>query len=406
MRQVIKCGHLFDVNEKRFREQANVYIEGNEIVKVEYGAAGPEEGWEVVDLSGKYVMPGFIDCHVHLIMNGEPDGTASMSAATDGDMAFKAYVYAMRDLEAGFTSLRDEGSTGFADIALRNMIENGTVKGPRIFCSGMPLGTTGGHADGHFNPYITGRTSMGLIVDGPDAGRAAARENFKRGADQIKLMATGGVMSVGDDPGAPEFTVEEMKAICDEAKRKGKLTSAHTHGTLGIKWAVEAGIDTIEHGTMLDEEGLKMMVDAGTWLVPTLCAPYNIMRHGVEAGIPQEMVDKCAMVADRHKKSTRMAYEGGVKIAFGTDTGTPFSTHGSQALEFELLVDAGFAPEDAILSATKSAANMVRWDHKVGAVEAGKLADLVAVDTDPIADIRALQKVTFVMKDGEIFKNR
>ena len=133
MRQVIKCGHLFDVNEKRFREQANVYIEGNEIVKVEYGAAGPQEGWEVVDLSGKYVMPGFIDCHVHLIMNGEPDGTASMSAATDGDMAFKAYVYAMRDLEAGFTSLRDEGSTGFADIALRNMIENGTVKGPRIF---------------------------------------------------------------------------------------------------------------------------------------------------------------------------------------------------------------------------------------------------------------------------------
>ena len=213
-------------------------------------------------------------------------------------------------------------------------------------------------------------------------------------------------MSVGDDPGAPEFTVEEMKAICDEAKRKGKLTSAHTHGTLGIKWAVEAGIDTIEHGTMLDEEGLKMMVDAGTWLVPTLCAPYNIMRHGVEAGIPQEMVDKCAMVADRHKKSTRMAYEGGVKIAFGTDTGTPFSTHGSQALEFELLVDDGFAPEDAILSATKSAAKMLRWDHKVGAVEAGKLADLVAVDTDPIADIRALQKVTFVMKDGEIFKNR
>ena len=404
MKQVIKCGHLFDVNEKAFKAQANVYIDGNVIEKVVYGEDQTEEGWEIVDLTGKYVMPGFIDCHVHLNMDGEPDGTASMSSATDGDMALKAYVYAMRDLMAGFTGVRDEGSVGFTDIALRNTIEKGLVKGPRIFCSGMPLGTTGGHADSHFNPYIGGRTSMGIIVDSPDAGRAVARENFKRGADQIKLMATGGVMSVGDDPGAPEFTVEEMKAICDEAKRKGKLTSAHTHGTLGIKWAVEAGVETIEHGTMLDEEGVQMMLDNGTWLVPTLCAPYNIMRYGVEAGIPQEMVDKCSLVAERHKQSTKMAYEAGVKIAFGTDTGTPFSAHGSQALEFELLVNDGFRPEDAILSATKNAAQMLHWDEKVGAVEAGKLADIVAVDSDPIADIRALQNITFVMKDGEIFK--
>ena len=404
MKQVIRCGHLFDDGEKRFKDGASVYINGNVIEKVEYGAAGTEEGWEVVDLSGKYVMPGFIDCHVHLNMNGEPDGTASMASATDGDMVLKAYVYAMKDLMAGFTGLRDEGSVGFTDIALRNMVEKGVVKGPRIFCSGMPLGTTGGHADSHFNPYIEGRTSMGMIVDSPDAGRAAVRENFKRGADQIKLMATGGVMSVGDDPGAPEFTVEEMKAICDEAKRKGKLTSAHTHGTLGIKWAVEAGVATIEHGTMLDGEGVAMMLEHGTWLVPTLCAPYNIMKYGVESGIPKEMVDKCSLVAERHKASTKMAYEAGVKIAFGTDTGTPFSAHGTQALEFELLVNDGFRPEDAILPATKNAAEMLRWDRKVGSVEAGKLADIIAVDEDPIADIRVLQNVTFVMKDGEIFK--
>lgn len=403
MRQVVICGHLFDVREKAFRAGANVYIDGNQIEKVEYGKE-PEEGVERVDLSGKYVMPGWIDCHVHLSMNGEPDGVTPMAYATDGALAIKAYVYAMRDLMAGFTGIRDEGSAGFVDIALRDMIESGVVKGPRIFCSGMPLGTTGGHADSHFNPYIEGRSSMGIIVDSPDAGRAAARENFKRGADQIKLMATGGVMSMGDDPGAPEFTLEEMREICKEAKRKGKITSAHTHGTLGIKWAVEAGVDTIEHGTMLDEEGVRMMLERGTWLVPTLSAPYNIMKHGVEAGIPKENVDKCAMVAERHRKSTKMAYEAGVKIAFGTDTATPFSTHGSQALEFELLVEDGFTPEDAILSATKNAAEMLGWSHKVGAVEAGKLADLVAVDEDPIADIRALQRVSFVMKDGEIFK--
>lgn len=403
MKQVLKCGHLFDVNEKGFKERANVYIDGNRIERVEYGKDA-DAGYEPVDLSGSYVMPGFIDCHVHLNMNGEADGTAPMAHQTYGEAALNAYVYGMRDLMAGFTSVRDEGSIGFTDIALRNMIDKGAVKGPRIFCSGEPLGTTGGHADSHFNPYISGHSSMGIIVDSPDEGRGAARENFKRGADQIKLMATGGVMSVGDDPGSPEFTLEEMKAICDEAKRKGKRTSAHTHGALGIKWAIEAGITSIEHGTLMDDECLRMMLDHGTWLVPTLCAPHNIMKHGSEAGIPPFMVEKCAVVAKAHKKAVRKAYESGVKIAFGTDTATPFSPHGSQALEFELLVNVGFSPEDAILTATKNAAELLGWSHKVGAVEAGKLADIVAVDADPTVDIGVLRHVTFVMKDGEVFK--
>lgn len=403
MKQVLKCGRLFDVNEKKFKENANVYIDGNKIEKVEYGKDA-KAGYEVIDLSGKYVMPGFIDCHLHLNMNGEPDGTAPMAHQTYGDAVLNAYVYGMRDLMAGFTTVRDEGSMGFTDIALRNMIDKGVVKGPRIFCSGEPLGTTGGHADSHFNPYITGHSSMGIIVDSADEGRAAARENFKRGADQIKMMATGGVMSMGDDPGSPEFTLEEMKAICDEAKRKGKLTSAHTHGALGIKWAIEAGITSIEHGTMMDDEGIQMMLDYGTWLVPTLSAPYNIMKHGIDAGIPPFMVEKCAVVAEAHKNAVRKAYERGVKIAFGTDTATPFSPHGAQALEFELLVNDGFTPEDAILTATKNAAALLRWENKVGAVEAGMLADLVAVDADPVADIKVLQNVTFVMKDGEVFK--
>lgn len=403
MKQVIKCGHLFDVNEKQFKENANVYIDGNIIEKVEYNRE-IEAGYEIVDLGNRYVLPGLIDTHVHLTSNGEAGGLGFMNQLTYGDLALRAYRHAMADLMAGFTGVRDEGAGGYVDVALRNIINQGVVKGPRIFCSGAALGTTGGHADSHFNPYITGKTSSGIIVDDPDAGRAAVRLNFKKGTDQIKLMATGGVMSMGDDPGAPEFTLEEMKAICEEAQRKGMITSAHTHGALGIKWAIEAGITSIEHGTMMGEEGAQMMLERGTWLVPTLQAPHNIVVNGVEAGIPQFMVDKAAAVAESHKVAVKRAYDMGVKMAFGTDTATPFSPHGKQALEFELLVETGISPVDAILMATKNAAELLNWN--VGAVEAGKLADIVAVDEDPIANIKAFHNVSFVMKDGEIFKNQ
>ncbi|MBU5420161.1 amidohydrolase family protein [Acetanaerobacterium sp. MSJ-12] len=403
MKQVLRCGHLFDTDTKQFVEGVDLYIDGNKIEALSTGAS-LKEGYEVVDLSDKYVLPGLIDCHVHVNMNGEP-ATDYMSKQTIGDSTITAICNAQSDLMAGFTTIRDEGSVFFTDIAVRDAINAGKIDGPRMFCSGIPIGTTGGHADSNFNPYITGDTSMGFIIDSPDEGRKAARKDFKYGADQIKLMATGGVLSFGDDPGAPELTFEEMKAVIDEAKVKGRITSAHTHGAEGIKMAVRAGITSIEHGTMADQEAHDLMLENGTWLVPTLQAPWHIMKNGTQMGIPAPLVEKCGKVMETHFATFARAYKMGIKIAFGTDTGTPFATHGSQALEFELMVKQGMDPGDAILSATKWAAQLIRWEDRVGALKEGLLADVVAVDSDPLADITALKAVTFIMKDGKVYKN-
>lgn len=403
MKQVIQCGHLFDVNAKQFQANACIYISDNLIEKVEYNAP-IKDGYQVLDLSSKYVLPGFIDCHLHLNMNGENNSFETIASDLYGDLTLKAYAYAQKDLMAGFTTLRDEGAVGYTDVALKNMINRGVVKGPRLFVSGKPLGTTGGHADSHFNPFITGEHSLGIIVDDPDECRKGVRENLKWGADQIKIMATGGVISFGDDPGAPEFTQEELNVICEEANRKGHITSAHTHGAKGIKMAIQAGITSIEHGTMMDEEGLALMLEHGTYLVPTLIAGYHIMIHGEEAGIPPFVIEKCTDVVQTHTKSFKTAYDAGVKIAFGTDTGTPFSLHGAQAEEFELMVRHGMKPVDALLSATKVASELLHLEHQIGSIESGKFADIIAVDKNPLEDITTLKNVTFVMKDGEVFK--
>lgn len=403
MKQVLLCGHLFDTNEQQFKPNAQVYICDNQIESITYDSP-LLSGYTPIDLSDQYILPGLIDCHLHLNMNGETNGFDSISSELQGDLTLKSYVYAMRDLMAGFTTLRDEGAVSYTDVALKNMINRGIVKGPRLFVSGKPLGTTGGHADSHFNPFITGEHSLGIIVDDEDAARKAVRENLKWGADQIKVMATGGVISFGDDPGAPEFTLEELSAICKEATCKGRITSAHTHGTEGIKMAIRAGITSIEHGTMLDQEGLSLMLEHGTYLVPTLIAGYHIMVHGKEGGIPNFIVDKCADVVKTHTNSFRLAYEAGANIAFGSDTGTPFSLHGQQAEEFELMVNNGMKPLDAILSATKVASELLRLSHQIGSIEVGKLADIIAVKENPLTDISTLKQVTFVMKDGEIFK--
>ncbi len=354
MKQVLRCGHLFDTDTKQFVEGVDLYIDGNKIEALSTGAP-LKEGYEVVDLSDKYVLPGLIDCHVHVNMNGEP-ATDYMSKQTIGDSTITAICNAQSDLMAGFTTIRDEGSVFFTDIAVRDAINAGKIDGPRMFCSGIPIGTTGGHADSNFNPYITGDTSMGFIIDSPDEGRKAARKDFKYGAE-------------------------------------------------GIKMAVRAGITSIEHGTMADQEAHDLMLENGTWLVPTLQAPWHIMKNGTQMGIPAPLVEKCAGVMETHFATFARAYKMGIKIAFGTDTGTPFATHGSQALEFELMVKQGMDSGDAILSATKWAAQLIRWEDRVGTLKEGLFADVVAVDSDPLADITALKEVTFIMKDGKVYKN-
>jgi len=405
MKQVIKCGQMLDTEKKTVLKNVYIYIDANKIVDVREGTEGPDhKSYELIDLSDKFVMPGLIDTHVHINMNGEPDAMGVISNQTVGRITITSLKNAQADLMGGFTTVRDEGAMGFSDIACRDAINQGITWGPRIFCSGMAIGSTGGHADSHYNPYLTSSMPFGLIVDSPDEARRAARYTLKYGADQLKLMSTGGVMSVGDDPGSPELSYEEMKAAIDVAKSRGRITSAHAHGGGGVKIAVRAGITSIEHGTLMDQECLDLMKEHNTWLVPTLSAGYLIAKHGVAAGIPAFMVEKTELVVGSHFKSTKAAYDQGIKIAYGTDTGTPFDCHGHQQEEFELYTKAGISTMDALLFATKNAAELLQWQNKIGSIEAGKLADIVAFDKSPFDDITIMKNVSFVMKDGNVYK--
>ncbi len=401
-RKVIKCGKFFDSINECVKENVTVVVEGNKIVEVTEGDVCTE-GAEVIDLSAKFVMPGMIDAHMHVMMNGEPSGMSDILSKSDADYAYDAMLNAQADLMAGFTSIRDEGCIGFVDVALKKAINAGKVVGPRMLVAGMGIGSTGGHGDGHYRPGTKVAGGLSQVVDSPDAARQAARNTIKYGADQIKLMATGGVMSVGDEPGAPDLTFEEMKAALDIANTHGKLSSAHAHGALGIKWAVKAGITSIEHGMMMDEECMDLMVEHGTYLVPTIIAAYRIVENGHM--LPQEAVRKATQCLENHGRNLEMCRAKGVKIAFGTDTGTYCSPHGKQAYEFELMQKYGnFTVTETLVACTKTNAELFRWSDKVGSIEAGKLADIVAFDESPYDDISTMCRCTFVMKDGVVYK--
>ena len=402
MKQVLKCGQLFLAQEKRFAADQNVYVEDGRITEVSTGPV--KEGWEVVDLGGKYVLPGLIDAHIHCNISGGPNDMSWFDRLSVGDLTVIGLTNVQADLMAGFTTVRDEGAIAFTDVAIKNAINRGETWGPRMFVSGQALTATGGHADTHFPIYMSQSEGMGILCDSPDECRAAGRYVMKYGADQLKVMSTGGVMSQGDDVGAPEFSLEELQAIVDLAKSRGRITSAHAHAGDGIKLAVRAGITTIEHAALADQEALDMMRDAGTWLVPTLCPGVNILKYGTAAGIPEWMVEKDKEVVVTHASNTKKAFDMGIPLAFGTDCGTPFTRHGEQANEFKLLHKAGIPAADTLAMATINAAKMMRMDDKIGSVEAGKLADIVAVDADPIADLDVMMRVSFVMKDGKIYK--
>ncbi len=398
---VLKCGKLFDSVSETVKEKVNVVVDGNKIVKVTTDPVD-EKDCKVVDLSDKFVTPGLIDAHVHTMSNGEASFSGDLLTKLDGDYFVDSMLNAQGSLLGGFTTLRDEGSVGFVDISLRNAINAGKVWGPRMVVSGSPVGSTGGHSD---NPYRPGNDVKGMstIADGPDAARFGARYTFKYGADQVKLMATGGVMSVGDEPGAPDLTEEEMKAAIDIARTHGKLSSAHAHGALGIKYAIRAGVTSIEHGMLMDEECMDMMVEHGVYLIPTIIAAYRIVEHG--SRLPAEAVRKAAQCLENHGTNLEMCRKKGVKIGFGTDTGTYYSPHGQQAYEFELMQKYGnFSVTESLVAATKTNAQLLRWWNKVGSVEEGKLADIVAFDGDPYEDISSMCRCTFVMKDGKVYK--
>jgi len=378
-------------------EDGTVVIEGNTLSFV-----GPSQELKasrqdmVYDISGKTILPGLIDSHVHLCLDGGPDPMTSLSRDSIPTVALKAAYHARLTLEGGVTAVRDLGGRDHVDIAIRNAIESGLIPGPRMICSGRPICMTGGHG-----------WEFGREADGIDGVRQAVREQLKAGIDVVKLMATGGIMTRGVDPGSAQFTLEELIAGVEEAKKAGRRTATHAQGTEGIKNALWAGIDSIEHGFSLDEEAIELMLERKTYFVPTLSAPYHIIKAGMKAGVPAFVVEKSKAVAKIHFQSVKKAYKAGVAIAVGTDAGTPFNRHGANLKELELLINMGFTPMDAIVAATKTASEVLGLERKIGTLEKGKLADLIVVDGDPLEDITLLQKkdkILAIMKEGQFFK--
>ena len=402
----IKCGKFYDGNKQEVQKNIVIFVEDKKIVDVQpLDKAGDMKGYDIVDLSDKFVTPGLIDCHGHLGMNGEASGTAMMPYDTIPKTTLKGLRMAQATFMAGFTSFRTSGDMGFSDVAIRDAINAGDYWGPRLMVPGPCLGTTGGHADTHYNPYIHEDWALGLVGDGPAELMRHTRYVIKHGADYVKFMSTGGVMSLGTTLGAQQMNLEEMKAIVETAEMYGCISGTHAHGTNGIKDAVRAGVTTIEHGMILDDECIELMVEKGTYHVPTIIAAHQIVVEGPKIGVADWAIKKAEVALDNHKKGFMKGRKAGVKTCFGTDVGTPFNFHGKQTYEFELMVGFGMTVFECLEAATKTASEMMRWNDRVGTVEAGKLADIVAFDGDPTVDIKAMNNCCFIMKDGAVYKS-
>ena len=352
-----------------------------------------EEEIATVDLAGKTVVPGMIDCHVHITMEPIGDPISLLSKESCAKTAVRSAAKLKKMLMAGITYFRDLGGPYGIDIDLRDSVREGLIEGPEFLASAMPIVMTGGHG------WQFSRECDGLVE-----ARKAAREQLKAGADVLKIMATGGVMTPGVEPGSPQLTKEEMEAAIKEAHRAGKKTASHAQGTTGIKNAIHAGIDSIEHGIFLDDEAIELMVEKGVFLVPTLVAPFFIVENGVNGGIPEYAVEKSKRVMDSHFKSFRKAKEAGVKIAMGTDAGTPFNVHGKYPYELKLMVENGMTPMEAIVTGTKYSSELLGIDKKYGTLEEGKTADFLVLKENPLKNLDTLFEIDQVYKLGELVK--
>lgn len=376
-------------------ENGWVLVKQGRIEAVGRGAAGATEGREeaeVVDLEGRTLLPGLIDCHVHLVMDGGPDPMTRVVEAADAESVLRMAANGMKTLRTGVTTVRDLGSKNFIDIHLRNAVEAGLVRGPRMACSGQMVCITGGHG-----------SQIGCVADGPEGVRRAVRLQAGSGADWVKLMATGGVLTRGGVPGMPHLNPDELQAGVEEAHKLHLRTSAHSQSLAGSRNAVRAGIDSVEHGVGLDEEIVEEMAERGTFLVPTLSAPANIIARGEQAGIPAEFVDKTKRLFDEHVAGFRSAAKAGVKIAMGTDAGTPFNLHGENARELLLMAEHGLPADKAIQCATSVGAELLGMEGSVGSVAVGRWADFVVVDGNPLEDLSVLadpERVFAVFRAG------
>src|SRR5579862_8401388 len=402
---VIHAGKVLDVRTGNYLSDQIIWIEGERIKAIGKSAEISGQipaGARTIDLSNATVLPGLIDCHTHLTYTPYMSGPAGLHVSYPREALIGARN-ARVTLQAGFTTVRNVGAGGYSDIALRDAIKAGDVPGPRIIASGPPLSITGGHGDQNFLASQFNYSDEG-VANGIDGVMTKVRENIKYGADLIKFMATGGVLSEGDNPALEQFSPEEMKAIVDTAHGLGRKVAAHAHGALGIKNAVLAGVDSIEHGSYINDEDIALMKERGTYLVPTVFLEDWLAANYQHLGFTQSMTDKMNMVLPIAKQNLSHAFKEGVKIAFGTDAAV--YPHGMNAGEFATMVKMGLPPLVAIQAATVNAADLLGWSDRVGTLEPGKFADIVAVDGDPVADVSTLEHIRFVMKGGEIIKNQ
>jgi imidazolonepropionase-like amidohydrolase len=398
---IIKAGHLVDVRAGKVLDNQMIRIQGRTIQEAGPLVKTPVSAG-VIDLTNSWVLPGLIDCHTHITSQSE-NYYDDLFRKSSIDRAITAHLLARRTLEAGFTFCRDVGAPDFLDVALKKAIENGKIAGPRLAVATLAIGATGGHNDlNGFSPYLRLEGFLG-IANGVDEIRKAVRFQIKNGADLIKMIATAGVMTEEESVGAPQYSVEEMKAMVEEAALWGRKVAAHAHGTEGIKRAVAAGVASIEHGSILDDEAIRLMKQKGTYLVADIYNDDYILAEYARLGYPEKILEKERKIGRTQRESFLRAVKAGVKIAFGTDAGV--YPHGWNGKQFVYMVRWGMTPMQAIQAATESAADLLGWSDKVGSITPGKFADIVAVAGDPLRDISVLENVSFVMKDGVVYKN-
>jgi len=394
---VVRCGHLFDPLTGTFTANVDIRVDGDSFVSLAPAAAARP----TLDLSSAYCLPGLIDVHDHLTSDPTHSGYSSLGISLPRK-ALTGAKNAQKTLLAGFTTVRNVGAEGYADIALRDSINAGEIPGPRLFVSGPPLGITGGHCDDNLLAPEYHYIAEG-VADGPWAARAKVRLNIKYGVDLIKICASGGVLSKGDAPGAPQYSPEEMRAVVEEAHRLGRKVAAHAHGTQSIKEAILAGVDSVEHCSLIDDEGIRLAKQKGTFLVFDIYNDSYILSDGEKDGLLPEMIEKEKQIGKLQRANFKRAWAAGVRMAFGTDGGV--YPHGDNWKQLALMVELGMPAVDALRAATTEAAELIGLPTRLGRVAPSSFADLIAVEGDPLKDMGAMGRVHFVMKSGQVYRN-